>query len=235
MTGIGRIGTELEAFCNSRGGPYFDFNNTVGRAVQSTEQERDEICKALIEVADALPQPARPPQKGPRLCPSAKRLVSSYDDGHVNYIATNFLAKDEKEMLKRSGGCFQYWKCAECQHETKYYVRESNCSTLLKTREQRSYGKGNASLYRAALLAKSHLDKSYKSMRYACLLCMADGKEHPDRMVFTDEKQLLSHLSKYHCRESLPDTLMRALRFANVTEPELETPPDFTFPRNAAS
>lgn len=228
---IGQIGTELEAlFCKDRNDLYYDFDHAINEALITTEVERDDICKQLMDVADGLPANPRPAHTRLRLCPLAKRLVDGFDDGHINYIDTKNLNSTEKATLAKSGGSFQFWKCEECKHEIRYYVRQSRCSTLLTTTESQKHA---CLTYRKALLAKSHLEQGRRSMqqyRYACLLCMAGGKDlRRDHTAFKNTKGLLDHLEEHHNERSLPEFFMRQLHFIEPAEQDIAGPCDLKF------
>jgi hypothetical protein len=231
VTQICQIGVDLrEFFSKDRQDPYYDVDHTVRQSVKSIERERDGLCASLANVANRLPPPSTPARTGLRLCPSAKRLVDGQDDGYINYIDKNFLTNMERELLLKSGGAFQYWKCPDCRLEIKFYVRQSQYSTLLTTRETRKCGKLTI---REALLAKSHLDQRHRPtshLRYACLICMANGENlHRDRTAFECGRDLTRHLHEKHNERSLPDLIMRELRFVGRATREENIPYDLKF------
>lgn len=215
VTQICQIGVNLrEFFSKDRQDPYYDVDHTVRQSVKSIERERDDLCANLAEVANRLLPPSPPARTGLRLCPAAKRLVDGQDDGFINYIDKNFLTNEQKDLLSQSGGAFQYWKCPDCRLEIKFYIRKSQYSTLLTTRETRKCGKLTI---REALLAKSHLDQRNRLTshpRYACLICMANGADlQRDRTAFEHARDLTRHLNEKHNESSLPGLIMRELRF----------------------
>ena len=215
VTQICQIGVDLrEFFSKDRQDPYYDVDHTVRQSVKLIERERDDLCADLAKVANRLPPPLPPVRTGLRLCPSARRLVDGQDDGYINYIDRSYLTNEQKELLSQSGGTFQYWKCSDCRLEIKFYVRQSQYSTLLTTRETRKCGRLTI---REALLAKSHLDQRHKSTshpRYACLICVANGADlQRDRTAFEYARDLARHLNEKHNKRSLPDLIMRELRF----------------------
>ena len=231
VTQICQIGVDLrEFFSKDRQDPYYDVDHTVRQSVKSIERERDGLCANLANVANRLPLPSTPARTGLRLCPSAKRLVDGQDDGYINYIDKNFLTNMERELLSQSGGAFQYWKCPDCRLEIKFYIRQSQCSTLLATRETRKCGKLTI---REALLAKSHLDQRHRPtlhLRYACLICMANGENlRRDRTAFECGRDLTRHLHEKHNERSLPDLIMRELRFVGRAMREENIPYDLKF------
>jgi hypothetical protein len=215
VTQICQIGVHLrEFFSKNRQDPYYDVDHTVRQSVKSIERERDDLCADLTRVVNRLPPPSTPARTGLRLCPSAKRLVDGQDDGYINYIDKNYLKNVEREILLQSGGAFQYWKCPDCKLEIKFYVRQSQYSTLLTTRETRKCGKLTI---REALLAKSHLDQRHRPTshpKYACLICMANGGNlQRNQTAFERARDLTRHLHERHNERSLPDLIMRELRF----------------------
>lgn len=231
VTQICQVGVDLrEFFSKDRQDPYYDVDHTVRQSVKSIERERDGLCANLTNVANRLPSPSTPARTGLRLCPSAKRLVDGQDDGYINYIDKNFLTNMERELLLQSGGAFQYWKCPNCRLEIKFYVRQSQCSTLLTTRETRKCGKLTI---REALLAKSHLDQRHRPslhLRYGCLICMANGENlQRDRTAFECARDLTRHLHEKHNERSLPDVIMRELRFVGRATREENVPYDLKF------
>jgi hypothetical protein len=231
VTQICQVGVDLkEFFSKDRQDPYYDVDHTVRQSVKSIERERDGLCANLANVANSLPLPSTPARTGLRLCPSAKRLVDGQDDGFINYIDKNYLTNVERELLLQSGGAFQYWKCPNCKLEIKFYVRQSQYSTLLTTRETRKCGKLTI---REALLAKSHLDQRHRPashLKYACLICLANGENlQRDRTAFECSRDLTRHLHEKHSERSLPDLIMRELRFVGRTTREENIPYDLKF------
>jgi hypothetical protein len=222
VTQICQIGVDLrEFFSKDRQDPYYDVDHTVRQSVKSIERERDDLCANLTQVANRLPPPSALAQAGLRLCPSAKRLVDGQDDGYINYIDKHYLKHEQKALLSQSGGTFQYWKCPDCRMEIRFYVRQSQYSTLLTTRETRKCGKLDI---REALLAKSHLDQRHRPtshLRYACLVCMASGVDlQRDRTAFECARDLTRHLYEKHNERSLPDLIMRELHFVGPARRE---------------
>jgi hypothetical protein len=231
VTQICQIGVDLrEFFSKDRQDPYYDVDHTVRQSVKSIEPDRDDLCADLATVANRLPPPSTPARAGLRLCPSAKRLVDGQDDGYINYIDKDNLTHTEKGLLSQSGGAFQYWKCPDCKLEIKFYIRQSQYSTLLTTRETRKCGKLTI---REALLAKSHLDQRRKStshLKYACLICMANGADlQRDRTAFEFARGLTRHINEKHNERSLPDLIMRELRFVGQARREENVPYDLKF------
>jgi hypothetical protein len=231
VTKICQIGIVLrEFFSKDRRDPYYDVDHTVRQSVISIERERDDLCADLANVANRLPLPSTPARTRLRLCPSTKRLVDGHDDGYINYIDKNYLTNMERELLLQSGGAFQYWKCPDCKLEIKFYVRQSQYSTLLTTRETRRCGRLTI---REALLAKSHLDQRHRltsHLRYACLICMANGENlQRDRTAFEYARDLTRHLHEKHDERSLPDLIMRELRFVGQATREENIPHDLKF------
>jgi hypothetical protein len=231
VTKICQIGVDLrEFFSKDRRDPYYDVDHTVRQSVISIERERDDLCTDLANAANRLPLPSTPARAGLRLCPSAKRLVDGQDDGYINYIDKNYLTNMERELLLQSGGAFQYWKCPDCRLEIKFYVRQSQYSTLLTTRETRKCGRLTI---REALLAKSHLDQRHRPslhLKYACLICMANGENlQRDRTAFEYTRDLTRHLHEKHNERSLPDLIMRELRFVGQATREENIPYDLKF------
>lgn len=223
VTEIGAIGSELrQLFCGNRHDAHYDSDHTVRQSLNSTERECREIGIQLTDLANSFNPPTSPAPHGARLCVAARSLIDGHDDGHVNYIDTKFLTKNEKEKLWRQGGSFQYWKCSECGQEIKYYIRQSRTSMLLNTPEVCTFD--SKLKYRKAMLAKSHLHKVHTStanLTFACLLCLADGKDlHRGRTAFHDAENLLQHLGKHHNATSLPSLLMNELRFVGPSQTE---------------
>jgi hypothetical protein len=158
-----------------------------------------------------------PPHNGRlSLCNSAKLLNSGRNTGVLEHAE---LSNVDRQVLKREGGCFQYWKCPNCGFRVRYHATRANSLDIEENGEIRRSGNGHITL-RNVFLAKSHLHKQPgQLLRYACLFCIGSGKSlQGGSSAFAKEDELMGHIDKCHDIRSLPRLFMDRLFVAAPDE-----------------
>jgi hypothetical protein len=150
------------------------------------------------------------------LCNSAKLLNSGRNTGVLEHAE---LSNVDRQVLKREGGCFQYWKCPNCGFRVRYHATRANSLDIEENDEIRRSGNGHITL-RNVFLAKSHLHKQPgQLLRYACLFCIGSGKSlQGGSSAFAKEDELMGHIDKCHDIRSLPRLFMDRLFVAAPDE-----------------
>jgi hypothetical protein len=122
-------------------------------------------------------------------------------------------------VIKREGGCFQFWKCPDCGFRVRYHATRAN-SLDIEANDQISTSANGHITLRKVFLAKSHLHKlPDQRLRYACLFCIGSGKSlQGGSSAFAKEDELTSHIDKCHDIRSLPRLFMDKLFVAAPDE-----------------
>jgi len=170
----------------------------------------------LSQVLDGWDLPFPPHNRRLSLCNSAKLLNSGRNIGVLEHAQ---LRNVDKQVIKRKGGCFLFWKCPTCGFRVRYHATCARSLGIEATDEIRSPGKGYITL-RNVFLAKSHLHKQPGQLwKYACLFCIGSGKSlQGDSTAFANEDELVDHIDGCHDIKSLPPLFMDKLFVAAPDE-----------------
>ena len=170
----------------------------------------------LSQVLDGWHLPFPPHNRRLSLCNSAKLLNSGRNIGDLEHAQ---LRNIDKQVIKRKGGCFLFWKCPNCGFHIRYHATRARSLDIEAADEIRRPGKGHISL-RNVFLAKSHLHKqSGQLLKYACLFCVGSGKSlQGGSTAFAKEDELADHIDKCHDIKSLPHLFMDKLFVAAPDE-----------------
>lgn len=158
------------------------------------------------------------PNHGGRLslCNSAKLLNSGTNKGVLQHAQ---LREVDKQVIKKRGGAFQFWKCDLCDFRVRYHTSRCESAKIETTEELHTPGKGNLTL-RTIFLAKSHLQcQQGQRFQYACLFCMGNGKKlEGGSTAFAKAADLADHVDRCHDAGSLPQLFMKKMYVATPDE-----------------
>jgi hypothetical protein len=170
----------------------------------------------LSQVFDNWDLPFPPQNPRLSLCNSAKLLNSGTNIGVLEHAQ---LRNVDKQVIKRKGGCFQFWKCPNCDFRVRYHATHASSLDIKAIDEIRRPGKGHITL-RSVFLAKSHLHKQPgQLLKYACLFCIGSGKSlQGGSTAFANEDELADHIDICHDIRSLPHLFMDKLFVAAPDE-----------------
>lgn len=184
------------------GSPYGEERETL----QSLNIELDRlVSEKLNDTERPLAAQIVPTHQPSKFCTGSIQLLNGKDEGRVLPVwrkeDIKNLTDEQKAKLEKDKGGFMFWKCHDCHFKIKYFVDESESSTILKTEELRT----SASIaYRSAFLAKSHLHhrSAAVSCKYGCLFCFSRGLplDKQRSTAFQSSKDLLRHLQSEHSR-----------------------------------
>jgi hypothetical protein len=174
------------------------------------------LSDRLLQVRNSWDLPFPTHDSTLSLCNSAKLLNSGMNKGVLEHAQ---LRDADKQVIKKKGGSFQFWKCDLCDFRVRYHATQCKSSNIETTDEIRRPGKGYITL-RTVFLAKSHLYKQPgQPLRYACLFCIGSGKRlEGGRTTFAKEDDLADHIDRCHDAGSLPQLFMKKLYVASPDE-----------------
>jgi hypothetical protein len=143
------------------------------------------------------------------LCPCAARLLEGNDTGSFKPAQTS---NHVEQCIKRQkGGLFQDWHCSRCRVEVRFHVSAKNTSLEAAEFPPRKQDDLIVIRWRDIWSAKSHL-ASHGVAKYACLLCMGQGKDLVRRQTaFDTDTDLARHIGSHHDSKSLPNIFMQRL------------------------
>jgi hypothetical protein len=186
----------------------------------------------LSQVLDRWDLPFPPHNRRLSLCNSAKLLNSGRNTGVLEHA---HLRNVDMQVIKRKGGCFQFWKCPNCGFRVRYHATCARSLDIEATDEVRRPGKGHIAL-RNVFLAKSHLHKQPGQLwKYACLFCIGSGKSlQGGSTTFAKEDELADHIDECHDIKSLPRLFMDKL-FVAAPDERPESRCDIQFHRTRST
>jgi hypothetical protein len=186
----------------------------------------------LSRVLDGWDLPFPPHDGRLSLCNSAKLLNSGRNIGVLEHAQLRHV---DKQVIKRKGGCFQFWKCPNCSFRVRYRATRARSLDIEATDEIRRPGKGHITL-RSVFLAKSHLHQQPRQLlRYACLFCIGSGKSlQGGSSAFAKEYELVDHIDRCHDIRSLPHLFMDRL-FVAAPDERPESRCDLQFHRTRST
>lgn len=148
------------------------------------------------------------------LCESAVRLIEWNDTGSIKPSQTT--NHQERGILRQRSGVFQDWHCPDCKRAVKFFAQKRNISLDSAAFPPRVAGESfhDKVAWREVWCAKSHLRPGFGA-KYACLLCLGEGKPLAARQVpcplFNMDNDLVKHIAERHNSSALPRVFMQRL------------------------